>query len=246
NAAIFGSMHECGHALYEQQIGPELVGTNLFEGTSMGIHESQSRFWENVIGRSYPFWERYYGQLQELFPSELGSVSLAAFHRAINVVHPSPIRVEADEVTYNLHIMMRYEIEKGLIGGDLRVKDLPEIWRAKAKEDLGLELATDRDGVLQDVHWSAGLIGYFPSYTLGNLYSAQFTTALIQSMPDFTQAIRQGQFTEIRAWLRDQIHRHGRQKTPQEIVRAVTGSDLKVDDLLSYLTQKFEPLYGLQ
>lgn len=245
NAALFGSIHECGHALYEQQIAPELAGTNLFEGTSMGIHESQSRFWENTIGRSYAFWKRYYGHLQDVFAKELGDVSLDAFYAAINAVKPSLIRVEADEVTYNLHIMIRYEIEKGLIGGEMKVADLPAIWREKMSEYLGIQPANDRDGVLQDVHWSAGLIGYFPSYALGNLYSAQFTEALKPQVPDFTSAIEQGRFGEIRAWLKDNIHRHGKQKTPQEIVRAVTGKALHADDLLTYFAHKFEPLYGL-
>jgi len=243
NSAIFGTIHECGHALYEQNIDPALAGTNLYEGTSMGIHESQSRFWENVVGRSYAFWERYYDDLQQLFPESLGDVTRDQFYAGISAVEPSLIRVEADEVTYNLHIMIRYEIEKGLISGDMQVADLPAIWRSKMQEYLGTSPSTDRDGVLQDVHWSAGSFGYFPSYALGNLNGAQLTQALRRDLPDFDGMVRRGDFTPIRSWLVEHIYRYGKMLTPLEVMQSATGEPLNARYQLDYFKTKFGPLY---
>ncbi len=245
NAAIFGSIHEGGHALYEQGISYELIDTPLHSGTSMGIHESQSRFWENMIARSYEFWQCYYGDLQKYFPESLGDVSLDQFYAAINVVRPSLIRIEADEVTYNLHIMLRYEIEKGLIGGDLAVKDLPEIWRENMRENFGIVSPTDSDGVLQDVHWSGGMFGYFPSYALGNIYAAQFAQALERDLPDLKDRVQHGRLPEIRQWLGQNIHQYGALLKPAEILKQVTGETIDAKPLVSYLNQKFSTLYHL-
>ncbi|WP_342663810.1 carboxypeptidase M32 [Alicyclobacillus contaminans] len=242
--ALFGVMHECGHALYEQGVSETLVGTPLCGGVSMGIHESQSLFFENIIGRSRAFWEANYGWLQQRVDT-LADVSLNAFYAAINDVHPSLIRIEADEVTYPLHIIVRYELEKALINGQLSVRDLPEAWRHKMQEYLGVAPDTDRDGVLQDVHWSAGLIGYFPSYALGYIYSAQFRHALLQQMPDFEERLQSGRVTDVRDWLREQIHRHGKLRTPGELVQSVTGEAMNPTYLLNYLYEKYTPLYAL-
>ncbi|MCL6548589.1 MAG: carboxypeptidase M32 [Alicyclobacillus sp.] len=244
-SAIFSTIHEGGHALYEQGISPELIDTGLCDGASYGIHESQSRFWENFIGRSREFWECHYADLLRLFPAELSDVSLDHFHRAVNQVEPSLIRIEADEVTYNLHIMIRYELEKALVAGDLKVADLPGAWREKMREYLGLEPATDAEGVLQDVHWSGGDFGYFPSYALGNIYAAQFRTALARDIPDYLQHVREGRMEPIKAWLNDRIHRHGKLLQPREIVRQVTGEDVNPAHLVAYFKEKFAPLYGL-
>ncbi|MBX5436935.1 MAG: carboxypeptidase M32 [Alicyclobacillaceae bacterium] len=244
-SAIFSTIHEGGHALYEQGISPDLIDTPLCNGTSYGIHESQSRFWENFIGRSREFWEFNYADLLRLFPAELADVSLDHFHRAVNHVEPSLIRIEADEVTYNLHIMIRYELEKALVAGDLKVADLPGVWREKMREYLGVEPATDAEGVLQDVHWSGGDFGYFPSYALGNVYAAQFRSALARDIPDFMEQVRRGELQAIKAWLNDRIHRHGKLLKPKEIIRQVTGEDVNAVHLVAYFREKFEPLYGL-
>lgn len=245
NAAIFGSIHEGGHALYEQGISVELIGTPLHTGTSMGIHESQSRFWENIIGRSYEFWQCYYGDLQKYFPEALSDVTLDQFYAAINTVRSSLIRIEADEVTYNLHIMLRYELEKRLIAGELAVKDLPEIWRESMKTNLGIVPSTDAEGVLQDVHWSGGMFGYFPSYALGNIYAAQFTRALERDLPDFRDRIRHGRLHEIRQWLGQNIHQYGALLKPAEILRQATGETIDAQPLVAYFKQKFSQLYHL-
>ncbi|GIM46691.1 carboxypeptidase M32 [Collibacillus ludicampi] len=244
-SALFSTIHEGGHALYEQNVSPELAGTPLSSGTSMGIHESQSRFWENIIGRSYEFWQCFYRDLVRAFPAQLSDVSLDAFYRGINVVEPSLIRIEADEVTYNLHIMIRYEIEKGLIQGDIRVADLPEIWADKMKDYLGIVPKNDAEGVLQDVHWSGGSFGYFPSYSLGNIYAAQFTHALEKEMPDFKERIKNGDLRSIKEWLSEKIHKHGKLLTPSEIIQAVTGEEINATYLVRYLENKFKPLYHL-
>jgi len=245
NSALFGAIHECGHALYEQNISGELFGTNLFEGTSMGIHESQSRFWENIVGRSESFWEHYYPALQSHFPDQLAGVTWRDFYAAVNVVEPSLIRVEADEVTYNLHIMVRYELEKGLAGGDLRVADLPAIWREKMQAYLGIAPGNDRDGVLQDVHWSSGLFGYFPSYALGNLNSAQMAHAMRRALPDLSALIGRGEFAPVRAWLTDQVYQHGKLKTAAQIMMDATGEPTNATYLLKYFAEKYSPLYAL-
>lgn len=244
-SALFGTIHEGGHALYEQGISTELIGTPLSAGTSMGIHESQSRFWENMIGRSYAFWEDNYRSLVSTFKTQFADVSLDSFYRGINDVRPSLIRIEADEVTYNLHIMLRYEIEKGLISGDLQVADLPGIWRQKMNDYLGIRVPDDGQGVLQDVHWSGGLFGYFPSYALGNIYAAQFAHTMRNEIPNLDELVRRGELQVIKNWLNENIHTYGMTLTPGEIVRKVTGEDIDSKYLVSYLKQKYSAIYQL-
>lgn len=237
--ALFGTIHECGHALYEQNIASELEGTTLCTGASMGIHESQSRFWEIYIGSSLPFWRRYYGKLQQFFPEQLGNVSVERFVRAINRAKPSLIRIEADELTYNLHIMVRYELEKGLIGGEIRVADLPALWNEKYREYLGITPAHDGEGVLQDVHWSGGAFGYFPSYTLGNMYAAQLMSALRRAMPDLDAKLERGELLPVKAWLTEHVHRYGKLLTPAEIIKRATGEELNPTYLVRHLQEKY-------
>lgn len=243
--ALFGTIHEGGHGLYEQNISKDLMGTNLCTGTSMGIHESQSRFWENMVGRSEPFWHRYYGELRKQFPGQLDNVGLDQFYRGINEVKPTLIRIEADEVTYNLHIMIRYEIEKALFSGTVKVAELPEYWNELYRVYLGVVPDDDGDGVLQDVHWSGGMFGYFPSYALGNMYSAQFRHTLLQQMPDFEEKIRQGELLPIKDWLSQQIYQYGKLLDPSEIVMKVTGEELNPDYLVKYLEEKYKQIYKL-
>ena len=243
---LFSTIHEAGHALYEQGIAQELEGTPLANGASSGVHESQSRLWENLVGRSRPFWDHYYPQLQELFPEELGDVSVADFHRAINKVQRSLIRVDADEVTYNLHVMMRFDFELALLEGRMTVDELPEAWRERMRTDLGVEPPDDRDGVLQDVHWYSGFIGgAFQGYTLGNIMSAQFFQAAQQAHPDIPEQIGQGQFDVLRGWLTDQIYRHGRKFTASELIQRATGKPLGIQPYMNYLRQKYGQLYQL-
>lgn len=245
STGIFGTVHEGGHALYEMGIDESLRGTLLGDGASQGIHESQSRLWENLIGRSLPFWEHFYPRLRELFPTALDGVSLQAFHRGVNAVGPSLIRVEADEVTYGLHIVLRFELEKRLIARELEVEDLPEAWSAASQRLLGVRPPGDAEGVLQDIHWSMGSIGYFPTYALGNLYAAQFFAAFAREHPDWPAQVRQGQFAVLREWLRDKIHRHGRVYSARELCRRVTGCPLDPVHQLEYLNRKFSEVYGL-
>jgi carboxypeptidase Taq len=242
---LFSTIHEGGHALYEQGVSADLIGTGLCSGASMGIHESQSRFWENMIGRSREFWEANYKELLELFPSQFADISLDDFYRSVNDVRPSLIRIEADELTYNLHIMIRYEIEKGLINEDIKVAELPGIWREKMQEYLGVTPANDAEGVLQDVHWSGGSFGYFPSYSLGNIYAAQFANALKRDIPDYMEQVRQGHLLGIKQWLNEHIHRHGRMLEPKEIVKQVTGENIDAKYLIAYLKDKYTALYNL-
>lgn len=244
-SALFGTIHEGGHALYEQNISDELVGTNLCTGTSMGIHESQSRFWENVIGRSKAFWDRYYGELQTTFSPQIDQVDVDTFYKAINHIEPSLIRIEADELTYNLHIMIRYELEKGLFNGTIAVADLPAAWNAKYEEYLGVTPANDGEGVLQDVHWSGGAFGYFPSYALGNMYAAQFTQTLRQELPAFDSLIAEGNLAPIKEWLTEKVYKHGKLLTPNEIIREVTGEELNPEYLVQYLEEKYKSVYGI-
>lgn len=244
-SALFGTIHECGHALYEQNISKELIGTPLCTGTSMGIHESQSRFWENMIGRSLPFWQRYYPKLQQMFPEQLGSVPVQPFFNAINRVEPSLIRIEADELTYNLHIMIRYEIEKSLFDGSLQVADLPAYWNEKYEQYIGVVPAHDGEGVLQDVHWSGGAFGYFPSYSLGNMYSAQLRRALEGQLGDLDSLTAEGQFAAVKDWFVEHIHRHGKLLTPHELITRATGEPLNPQYLMDYLKQKYGAIYRL-
>lgn len=242
---IFGAIHEGGHALYEQRIMQELIGTNLCDGTSMGIHESQSRFFENMIGRSHAFWECYYDDIVKMFPEQLQNVSLDDFHFAVNEAKASLIRTEADELTYNLHIMLRYEIEKGLISGEVQVADLPSIWNQKMEDYLGITPSNDAEGVLQDVHWSGGGFGYFPSYSLGNLYAAQLEHAMRRDLPSYEDYIRKGEFTKIVDWMTEHVHQHGKLLTPKEILVNATGEGLNSTFLTNYLEQKYRSLYRI-
>lgn len=241
--SLFSSLHEGGHALYEQNIAKELADTLLCSGVSMGIHESQSRLWENMIGRSRPFWQHNLSMLQRYFPEQLGAVGIEQFYRAINEVKPSLIRIEADELTYNLHIMIRYELEKALFNGDLQVRDLPEAWHTKYKDMLGIVPSNDKEGVLQDVHWSAGLFGYFPSYALGNMYAAQMMEAMRRDMPNMDELIGTGQLLPIKEWLAKQVHRHGKMLTPKEIIQKSTGEALNAAYLITYFEHKFNDIY---
>jgi carboxypeptidase Taq len=245
NGAFFGILHEAGHGIYEQGLPAEQYGLPLGEAISLGIHESQSRLWENLVGRSRAFWRHFYPRAQTLFPAALGQVSSDKFYFAINDVRPSLVRVEADEVTYNLHILIRFELERAMLDGDLRAAELPGAWREKYGRYLGVTPPDDRDGVLQDVHWGAGLIGYFPTYTLGNLYAAQFVAQAKRELGGLQDALAQGDFRPLANWLREKIHRHGQQWSAAELVQRVTGHRLGADALVENLREKFGPLYGL-
>jgi len=244
-SALFSTMHETGHAFYELGFDRALDRTPLAERASMAIHESQSRLWENLVGRSLPFWEHFYPRLQETFPAQLGNVSLMAFYKGINRVQPSLIRVEADEATYNLHIMLRMELEIALIEGTLEVKDLPGAWNARMQEYLGLTPPNDALGVLQDIHWADGYIGYFPTYALGNLVSAQLWERVTADIPDLTDQIRSGRFDALLGWLGEKVHRHGAKLEPQELVERVTGSGFDPAPYMRYLRKKYSQIYSL-
>jgi len=245
SSGLFSTTHETGHALYEQGIDQALGRTPLAAGASMALHESQSRMWENLVGRSRPFWEGFYPRLQEYFPAQLGNVSLDTFYKGINRVEPSLIRIEADEATYNLHIMLRLETEISLMEGRLEVKDLPEVWNTRMQEYLGLTPPDDAHGVLQDVHWSSGLMGYFSTYALGNLVSAQLWERINADIPDLTGQIRRGEFSALLGWLREKVHRHGAKLEPQELVQRVTGSKIDPAPYVRYLKSKYGEIYGL-
>jgi carboxypeptidase Taq len=244
-AMLFSTMHEAGHALYEQGINPAYERTPLAGGTSLAVHESQSRMWENLVGRSLPFWEHFYPAFKKTFSSHLDGVSLKSFYKAINKVEPSLIRVNADEATYNLHIMLRLELEIGMVEGTLAVKDLPEIWNAKMHEYLGITPPDDASGVLQDIHWSGGAIGYFSTYALGNLVSAQLWEKINKDIRNLDDQIRKGDFSELLAWLRKNVHRHGQKYEPQKLVESVTGSRISPQPYVRYLTKKYSEIYGL-
>ncbi len=242
---LFGTIHEGGHALYEQGMDAEHFGTPLCEPISLGIHESQSRLWENYVGRNLPFWRHYYPLLQARFPSQLGDVSLEDFYAAVNTVSPSLIRVEADEVTYNLHIMLRFDLERALIKGEVTVKELPDLWNQAMLEYIGLEPPTVAEGVLQDIHWSQGALGYFPTYTLGNLYGRQIYEAACAQIDDLEGHIAAGDLMVLREWLRENIHRLGRLKTATELILDLTGQPLSAGPFINYLQAKYERLYDL-
>ncbi|MFC4454021.1 carboxypeptidase M32 [Deinococcus sonorensis] len=253
--ALFGTLHETGHALYEQGVAPELSRTVLASdllglyavgGASFGTHESQSRLWENRVGRSRAFWDLHFPALQQQFPEQLQGVSAAEFHRAVNRVRPSLIRVEADELTYDLHIMLRVELESRLIAGELSVQDLPAAWNARVKADLGLDVPDDARGVLQDIHWSTGYFGSFPTYTVGNVMAAQFYRAAQAALPQLDAQLASGDYTPLREWLTQHIYRHGRTYTPHELLERATGSGLDPQPYLDYLSEKFTGLYALE
>ncbi len=244
-SALFGTMHEAGHGMYEQGVAQAFDRTPLEGGASLGVHESQSRMWENLVGRSLPFWEHFYPDLQRRFPAQLGNVDLQTFYKGINKVEPSLIRVEADEATYNLHIMLRLELEIAMIEGGLSVQDLPGAWNDKMREYLGVTPPNDAQGVLQDIHWSGGMMGYFSTYALGNLISAQLWEKISADIPDLTEQIRSGKFDALLGWLRENIHRHGRKFKPQELVERATGSRITPEPYLRYLRTKYGEMYGL-
>ena len=242
---LFGILHEAGHGTYEQGLAPEQFGLPAGEAVSLGIHESQSRLWENLVGRSRPFWEFFYGAAQKAYAPALDGMSLDDFHFAVNDVRPSLIRVDADEATYNLHILVRFELETALVEGDLSVADLPGAWNEHYQKTLGITPPNDADGVLQDIHWSAGLIGYFPTYALGNLYAAQLFATASDQLGGVDAIMRQGQFETLLAWLRDHVHRHGQRYTAAELVQEATGAPLSHEPLVRQLRAKLDPLYGL-
>ncbi len=244
--ALFASIHEAGHGMYIQEITMDFEGTPLAHGTSGSVHESQSRLWENTVGRSRGFWKFFYPRLQAAFPAQLGEVTRENFYRAINKVEPSLIRTRADEVTYDLHVMLRFELELALLEGKLSVRDLPEAWRERYREDLGVAPSDDRDGVMQDMHWYSGRIGgEFQSYTLGNFLRAQFFDAALKAHPEIPARIEAGDFRTLHEWLRENIYRHGSKFTTAELVKRVTGSPIGVDHYLRYLREKYGELYRL-
>lgn len=244
--ALFSTLHEAGHALYEQGVAADLEGTPLGSGASAGVHESQSRLWENVVGRSRGFWEHFYPLLREAFPEPFRRVPLEAFYRAINKVERSLIRTDADEVTYNLHIMMRFDLELAMLEDRLKVKDLPEAWRARFEEDFGIAPPDDRDGCLQDVHWYAGGVGGgFQGYTIGNILCAQLYAAALAAHPETPHQMARGEFDTLRGWLRHNLYRHGRKFTPNELIRRATGGPMSIAPYIDYLRGKYGELYRL-
>ena len=244
-SCLFSCIHEGGHGLYDQGLDPRYFGTPLGDSVSLGIHESQSRMWENCVGRSRPFWHFFYPMLQQTFHHQLRALDGEQFYAAINRVKPSLIRVEADELTYNLHVMLRFEIEQDLIEGRTRPEDLPGIWNQKMEEYLGIAPSNDAEGVLQDVHWSLGAFGYFPTYTLGNLYSVQFYEQAKLEIPHLEDEIGAGQLMVLQRWLGQKIHRWGRMFTPDHLAQRVTGRSLDPEPFLSYVEKKYGELYRL-
>jgi carboxypeptidase Taq len=245
NESFFGILHEAGHGIYEQGLDAEHVGTPMGSAASLGIHESQSRLWENQVGRGKPFWELFFPRARKVFPDALRRVSLDDFLFAINDVQPSFIRVEADEATYNLHIILRFELEQALVSGDLKPADVPGAWNEKFQESFSLTPPSDREGCLQDIHWSMGGLGYFPTYTLGNLYAAQFMDRARRDAPNLEDDFRRGEFGRLKNWLNEKIHRRGQLWRAPELCRRITGKPLSHKPLLAYLQAKYAPLYGL-
>lgn len=243
--ALFSTLHEAGHAMYEQGIARAYTRSPLAGGASTGVHESQSRLWENQVGRSRRFWRAFYPRLRELFPEALGAVGLEAFYRAINRAAPTPIRVEADELTYNLHVLLRFELEAELLDGRLAVSGVPAAWNDRMAEYLGIVPRDDAEGALQDVHWSSGAFGYFPTYTVGNLLSAQLYEAAAVARPEIPEEMERGAFDALRAWLAESVWRHGRKYDPDELVTRATGRPLEPGPYLRYLGEKFGELYEL-
>ncbi|MEX2118575.1 MAG: carboxypeptidase M32 [Pirellulales bacterium] len=245
STALFGILHEAGHGIYDQGLRPEHFGLPPGEAVSMGIHESQSRLWENLVGRGRPFWEHFFPSARRAFTEALDDVRLDDFHFAVNAVRPSLIRVEADEATYNLHILIRFELEQDLLNGELAVDELPAAWNEKYRAYLGIEPGSDAEGVLQDIHWSAGLFGYFATYSLGNLYAAQFFARAEADLGGLADRFRRGEFALLRGWLAEKIHRHGQCYTAGELVQRITGQPLSHAPLIAHLTGKLGLLYGV-
>jgi carboxypeptidase Taq len=236
---LFGTMHECGHGLYEHGVGRELERTPLAHGASLGLHESQSRMWENLVGRSLSFWRYFYPQLTNMFPEALGNVELEDWYRSVNWVEPSLIRVEADEATYNLHIILRFELEQELLADTIDLEELPEIWNQRMKDYLGVEPPNDALGILQDMHWAVGAIGYFSTYALGNVISGQLWEKVNADVPGLHEQFEQGEFGALAGWLREHLWQHGRKYTPREVVERITGGGLDSEPYLRYLRGKY-------
>jgi carboxypeptidase Taq len=245
NSAFFGVLHETGHGLYEQGLIRESFGMPCGETVSLGIHESQSRMWENFVGRSLSFWTHFYPQAQQHFPHPLGDVNISQFYSAINDIRPTFIRVEADEVTYNLHIMLRFELEQAMMSGDLPAEEIPAAWNKKIKDYLGIKVPSDAMGCLQDVHWSAGLIGYFPTYALGNMYAAQLFQQAATDLGDLDRQFENGDFKPLLEWLRSNIHHHGRRYSAAQLIERITKKPLSHQPLIDHLRNKLAPLYDL-
>jgi carboxypeptidase Taq len=243
---LFGTMHEFGHGLYEHQVDPTLERSPLARGVSLGMHESQSRMWENLVGRSLPFWRHFFPRLQQLFPDELGGYDHDRWYREVNAVEPSLIRVESDEATYNLHIILRFELEQAMLADEFPLEQLPEEWNRRIWEYLGIEVPNDTLGVLQDVHWSGGSVGYFPTYALGNLISAQIWEKVTTDLPDLYDGFDEGDFAPLRDWLREHLHRYGRKFTPGETLERVVGtSQIDPEPYVRYLREKLAAIYGI-
>jgi carboxypeptidase Taq len=236
--SLFGTMHEYGHGLYEHQVAEALERTPLGSGVSLGMHESQSRMWENLVGRSRPFWVFFYPRLQDRFPERLGDVELETFYRAINRVQPSLIRIAADEITYNMHIILRFELEQDLLSGDVDLRELPHVWNERMNEYLGIEVPDDTHGVLQDMHWGTGTIGYFSTYSLGNVISVQIWERIKEDIPDLEDQLERGEFVALREWLGQHIHRHGRKFGPKGTLERAVGSAIDPEPYLRYLREK--------
>jgi carboxypeptidase Taq len=243
--SLFACMHEFGHGLYEYQVDRSLYRTPLGRGASLGVHESQSRMWENMVGRSLPFWEHFFPLVRDAFPAQVNGLDAEAFYRAVNRVRPSLIRIHADEITYNLHIILRFELEQDLVGDRLAPADASEAWDAKIEEYLGIDVPDVADGVLQDMHWSGGAIGYFPTYALGNVISGQLWERMQRELPDLTGQMRNAEFGELRAWLAEHVHCYGRTYMPRELLEREVGGGLDPQPLLRYLNEKFGAIYGL-
>lgn len=242
--ALYGVLHEAGHGLYEQGLPTEWYGLPPGEAASLGIHESQSRLWENLVGRSPEFWEWCFPVAREAFPQALSDATSAGVQRSLMVVRPSLIRVEADEVTYNLHVMMRFDLERAVVHGELAVADLPEAWNDRFAKDFGFRPPSDAEGVLQDIHWSAGLIGYFPTYTLGNIFAAQLMAAAVRQLPDVGGDIAAGRFAGLLAWLRQEVHAHGRQFDSATLVEQATGEPVSARWLVESLRRRYGAAHG--
>jgi carboxypeptidase Taq len=236
--SLFATMHEYGHGLYEHQVAPELERTPLGSGVSLGLHESQSRMWENLVGRSRGFWRFFYPRVQAHFAEQLGDVDEDAWYRTVNRVQPSLIRIAADEVTYNMHIILRFELEQDMLSGAVPMAELPTSWNQRMHDYLGIEVPDDAQGVLQDMHWGTGSIGYFSTYSLGNVMSVQIWEKIKDEIPELDEQIERGEFTPLREWLRDRIHRHGRKFTPQETLERAVGSRIDPEPYLRYLREK--------
>jgi carboxypeptidase Taq len=242
---IFSCLHEAGHSMYEMGLPLKYYGTPLCQASSLSVHESQSRWWETFVGRSLPFWKHFYPHLQKKLPSLLGKVNLTKFYRAIHQVSPSFIRVEADEVTYCLHVILRFEIEKELISGSLSVHDLPEAWNGKFQTFFGIKPPDVARGCLQDIHWSLGDFGYFPTYALGNILAAHLFAAFAKEHPDWSDRVENGDLTFVRAWLQENVHQWGRMYDYNEIGKKATGKPVNETAFCQYLKKKYGAIYDL-